>query len=72
MWTIEMVPKGIEGYIMVNPMVVPITMVRNGIDGRSLGIESLYVTYSILFCTISLLLGCMVFKYYEARVVKKL
>ena len=72
MWTIEMVPKGIEGYIMVNPMVVPITMIRNGIDGRSLGIESLYVTYSILFCTISLLLGCMVFKYYEARVVKKL
>ena len=72
MWTIEMVPKGIEGYIMVNPMVVPITMIRNGIDGRGLGIESLYVTYSILFCTISLLLGCMVFKYYEARAVKKL
>ena len=52
MWTIEMVPKSLEGYIMANPMVVPITMVRNGIDGRELGIESLYVTYSILFCTI--------------------
>jgi len=72
MWTIEMVPKSLEGYIMANPMVVPITMIRNGIDGRSLGIESLYVIYSILFCTISLLLGSMVFKYYEAEVVKKL
>ena len=72
MWTIEMVPKSLEGYIMANPMVVPITMVRNGIDGRELGIESLYVTYSILFCIISLLLGCMVFKHYESGVVKKL
>ena len=72
MWTIEMVPKSLEGYIMANPMVVPITMVRNGIDGKELGIESLYVTYSILFCTISLLLGCMVFKHYESGVVKKL
>ena len=72
MWTIEMVPKSLEGYIMANPMVVPITMIRNGIDGNNLGIESLYVIYSILFCTISLLLGSMVFKYYEAEVVKKL
>ena len=72
MWTIEMAPENALRYLMVNPMVVPITMIRNGIDGRSLGIESLYVTYSILFCTISLLLGCMVFKYYEAGVVKKL
>jgi len=72
MWTIEMASENALRYLMVNPMVVPITMIRNGIDGRSLGIESLYVTYSFLFCTISLLLGCMVFKYYEARVVKKL
>ncbi len=72
MWTVEMVSANALKYILFNPMVVPITMIRNGIDGRSLGIESLYVTYSILFCTISLLLGCMVFKYYEAGVVKKL
>jgi ABC-type polysaccharide/polyol phosphate export permease len=72
MWTVEMVSANALKYILINPMVVPITMIRNGIDGKSLGIESLYVTYSILFCTISLLLGCMVFKYYEARVVKKL
>ncbi len=72
MWTIEMVPKSMEDYIMANPMVVPITMIRNGIDGRSLGIDYIYVAYSGLFCVLSLLLGCMVFKYYEARVVKKL
>ena len=72
MWTVEMVSANALKYILINPMVVPITMIRNGIDGKSLGIESLYVTYSILFCTISLLLGCMVFKYYESGVVKKL
>ena len=72
MWTIEMVPEDALRYIMVNPMVVPITMIRNGIDGRSLGIDSMYVAYSIAFCVSSFLLGCMVFKRYEAEVVKKL
>lgn len=72
MWTIEMVPKSLEGYIMANPMVVPITMVRNGIDGRSLGIDSIFIAYSAIFCIISFLFGCMIFKHYEARAVKKL
>jgi ABC-2 type transport system permease protein len=72
MWTIEMVSENALRYIMVNPMVVPITRIRNGIDGRSLGIDSMYVVYSIAFCVSSFLLGCMVFKRYEAGVVKKL
>lgn len=72
MWTIEMVPASLEKYIMANPMVVPITMIRNGIDGRSLGIDYIFVAYSSLFCIISFLFGCMVFKHYESRAVKKL
>ena len=67
-----MVPKSLEGYIMANPMVVPITMVRNGIDGRSLGIDSIFIAYSAIFCIISFLFGCMIFKHYEAKAVKKL
>jgi ABC-type polysaccharide/polyol phosphate export permease len=72
MWTIEMVPDNALKYVMINPMVMPITMIRNGIDGESLGIDSMYVGYSIAFCIISFLLGCMIFKRYEAEVVKKL
>ena len=72
MWTIEMVSDNALKYVMINPMVVPITMIRNGIDGKSLGIDSMYVGYSIAFCIISFLLGCMIFKRYEAEVVKKL
>tara|TARA_B100001971_G_C18166323_1_gene524411 strand:- start:488 stop:1258 length:771 start_codon:yes stop_codon:yes gene_type:complete len=71
MWTVEMIPEGSLGYIMVNPMVVPITMIRNGIDGRALGVDSLYVAYSIAFCLLSFLLGSMVFKRFEAGAVKK-
>ncbi len=71
MWTVEMIPEGSLGYIMVNPMVVPITMIRNGIDGRALGVDSLYVAYSIAVCLLSFLLGSMVFKRFEAGAVKK-
>ena len=73
MWTIENgAKKSMEDYIMANPMVVPITMIRNGIDGRDLGIDSIYVAYSSLFFAFEPPIRCMVFKYYEAQVVKKL
>jgi ABC-type polysaccharide/polyol phosphate export permease len=74
MWTIDM-PRSRSGaleYLFYNPIVVPITMVRNGVDGRPLGIEAPYVAYSIAFCLIAFVLGAMIFKRYEARVVKKL
>ena len=75
MWTIDMLPQSrqtILNYLMLNPMVVPITMIRNGIDGSPLGIESNYVIYSVAFCVSSLLLGAMVFKRYAAETVKYL
>ena len=75
MWTIDMLPQSrqtILNYLMLNPMVVPITMIRNGIDGSPLGIELNYIVYSVAFCVSSLLLGAMIFKRYEAETVKYL
>lgn len=74
LWTLNMVPSSrqkVLDYLLLNPMVVPITMVRNGIDGNGLGIDMVYVVYSVVFCLLSFLLGSMVFKRYEAEVVKK-
>jgi ABC-type polysaccharide/polyol phosphate export permease len=74
-WTIDMVPKSraaLSTFMFLNPITVPITMVRNGIDGRELGIDLIYVTYSVAFCILSFLLGTMVFKRFEADVVKKI
>ncbi len=72
MWTIEMAPSSRVDHLLLNPMVVPITMVRNRIDGRTLGIEGLFVFYSVLFCLLSFILGTMFFKRHEAGVVKRL
>ena len=58
--------------LLMNPLAVPITMVRNGIDGRPIGLGAGEVTYSVLFCLLSFVLGTMIFKKYEADVVKKI
>ena len=72
MWTFHMLPKGRAEVVLLNPMSVPISMVRSGIDGSSLDIPSGYVVYSIAVCLAVFLLGTMVFQRYESRVVKKL
>mgnify|MGYP000379620095 CR=1 FL=1 len=74
-WTIDMVPTSraaLSTFMFLNPVTVPITMVRNGIDGRELGIDLIYVAYSVAFCILSFLFGTMAFKRFEADVVKKL
>jgi ABC-type polysaccharide/polyol phosphate export permease len=75
MWTLEKLPKSRSAIVhglMFNPLVVPITMVRNGLGGRPLGIDGPYVLYSVAVCLGMFLFGAMVFKRYEAEVVKKL
>jgi len=75
MWTIDMIPASrasIMNYLLLNPMVVPITMVRNGIDGEALTIDLFYIIYSFTFCLSSLILGAIIFKRYESEVIKKL
>ena len=75
MWTVKMLPESRQSmieYLMLNPMVVPISMIRSGFDGTELGIDSFYIAYSVIFCLSSLILGTMIFKRYEPMVVKYL
>ena len=75
MWTVKMLPESRQSmieYLMLNPMVVPISMIRSGFDGTELGIDSFYIAYSVIFCLTSLVLGSMIFKRYESMVVKYL
>jgi len=75
MWTVDMIPASrasIMEYLLLNPMVVPITMVRKGIEGEALTIDFFYVIYSFVFCLTSLWLGAIIFKRFESEVIKKL
>ena len=75
MWTVKMLPESRQSmvdYLMLNPMVVPISMIRSGFDGTELGIDTFYIVYSVAFCLTSLILGSMIFKRYESVVVKYL
>ena len=74
MWTVDM-PKsraGVLEFLFYNPMATPLTMVRNGIDGRPLGIDPWFVAYAVGFCALSLLVGATIFRRFEAAVVKRL
>jgi len=75
MWTVKMLPESRQSvveYLMLNPMVVPISMIRSGFDGTELGIDSFYIIYSVVFCLTSLILGSIIFKRHESTVVKYL
>jgi ABC-2 type transport system permease protein len=73
MWTFHMVPKSRATVaILFNPMSVPITLVRNGIDGAPLGIAPHWIAYSVLVCVAVFSLGVCVFQRYEAGLVKSL
>lgn len=74
MWTVEMAgsrAKALDS-LLLNPMAVPITMVRNGIDGHGLPMGRGFIVFSIACCVLSFLVGSMIFKRFEASVVKKL
>lgn len=76
MWTYEMMLDRASSQwvdiVMLNPMVVPLTLVRHGIDGTPLSLELAHILYSVGFAFISLYLGAAVFKRWEAGVVKYL
>lgn len=72
MWTIEMIPESALQYVMLNPVVVPITMIRNGLSGQDFNIELMWIAYSVSFSIFSFLIGSMFFKKMEPAVVKKL
>ena len=73
MWTIRMIPEGRGGlaeYVFLNPMVVPLEMMRCGVDGSPLGISLSWIGYSVGFALVSLLLGVIVFIKTESKAVK--
>jgi len=74
MWTYEMMRERASGYwvdlIMLNPMVVPLTFARHGLDGTPLSIELKYILYSAGFALFTLIIGVVVFKKWEAKVIK--
>jgi len=72
MWTLDMVASrgAFKDYVFINPMVVPITMVRNGFRGVPLGVDAVSVAYSICFCLLAMIIGSIVFKKFESKVVK--
>jgi len=76
MWRLEHIPPGraaLRGILLFNPVALPITMVRSGIDGTGLKvIPNLFIVYSVVVCVGSFLVGSMIFKRYEARLVKNL
>ncbi len=75
MWTMRMVPSGrndLTNYLLLNPMVVPLEMMRCGVDGASLGIEFHWIAYSVGFALTTLVLGVIVFMRTEWKVVKHL
>mgnify|MGYP001251754924 CR=1 FL=1 len=74
LWTVEMAgPRGnYLDFLLLNPMAVPITMVRNGFRGVPIGIESQFIWYSVIFCILAYCLGTMIFKKFEPKVVKYL
>ena len=77
MWTLEMVhkrdPSGrYADLVMLNPMVLPITMVRHAVDGTPLEVAQQHWIYCVAWAFGSLLIGAAVFKRWEAKVVKYL
>jgi lipopolysaccharide transport system permease protein len=75
MWTYEMaVERGgaFEQFVLLNPMVVPLTMVRHGVEGTALPIPMLGVIISIGFALTMWIIGSMLFNRFEAEAVKHL
>ena len=76
MWTYEMMieraPAHWVDLIMLNPMVVPLTYARHGLDGTPLQFEFSHLAYCIGFAVITLFFGMAIFKRLETKVVKHL
>lgn len=74
MWTLD--EPRLQGeyldIILLNPMALPISMVRGGIEGRSiLELADLsQLLYSVVFCIGAFLVGAMFFKRFEGEAVK--
>ena len=55
-----------------NPMVLPITMVRHGLEGKIVDLPSAVIASSVVVSIMMYLIGTMVFSKYERGAVKYL
>ncbi len=75
LFTLDMIPKSRSAaveYILLNPMSVPITLVRNGFTGQPFPVDVGYLVYAIAACVGTFVVGAMVFQRCEAGVIKKI
>ena len=75
MWTISMAKGGraeLLDYLFLNPMVLPLELMRSGFDGTEVPVPSWAVAWCLSFTFGMLILGLTVFKKTEAKVVKRL
>jgi ABC-type polysaccharide/polyol phosphate export permease len=74
MWTAEMaMERGSWGEAALwNPMVLPITMVRHGLEGKSVDLPVEIIASSLIVTMVLYLLGTIIFSRYERQAVKYL
>ena len=73
MWTIDMALERNWGELtLLNPMAVPLTLVRDGVSGNAPSIEIAWIGYSFAFLLFSWILGAYVFERNQAEAVKYL
>jgi ABC-type polysaccharide/polyol phosphate export permease len=74
MWTAEMaMERGAWGEAALwNPMVLPITMVRHGIEGKSVDLPFEIIASSLIITLVFYILGTIIFSKYERQAVKYL
>ncbi|MCX5746477.1 MAG: ABC transporter permease [Proteobacteria bacterium] len=75
MWSLSTIPPGqatLKKIMLLNPLTVPMEMVKQGVLGAPIGASFGYIAYSCAFCVGSLWLGLSVFRRMEGIVVKKL
>ena len=75
MWTIDLVAtkRGlISEFIMYNPMVVPLTLIRDGVAGNPPSIELVWIAYSVGFMLFSWIIGSYLFERNQSAAVKYL
>ena len=75
MWTVSMAKGSREemlNYLFLNPMVVPLELMRAAFDGTNPPIPDWAIYWSVSFSFLSLVVGLTVFKKTESKVVKRL
>ena len=73
MWTIDMALERNWGELtLLNPMAVPLTLVRDGVSGKAPSIELAWIGYSFAFLLFSWIVGAYVFEKNQAEAVKYL